>query len=34
MKVCEYANETNPYSDEELSPKLVEIFAKKNNLTG
>lgn len=34
MKVCEYANETNPYSDEDISSKLVEdTFAKKNNLT-
>lgn len=34
MKVCEYANETNPYSDEELSPQLVDIFLRKNNLMG
>lgn len=34
MKVCEYANETNPYSDEELSPQLVEIFRENNKLTG
>jgi hypothetical protein len=32
MKVCEYANETNPYSDEELSPQLVEIFSENNKL--
>jgi hypothetical protein len=32
MKVCEYANETNPYSDEDLSSRLVGIFEKKNNL--
>jgi hypothetical protein len=34
MKVCEYANETNPYSEEELSPELVKIFRDNNRLSG
>lgn len=34
MKVCEYANETDPYSDNDLSPQLVEIFKDYNRLTG
>lgn len=34
MKVCEYANETDPYSDLELSPELVQNFEKFNKLNG
>lgn len=32
LKVCEHANQINVYSDENLSPILVEIFKEKNNL--
>lgn len=34
MKVCEYANESTSYDEEELSPKLVDIFKQNNNLKG
>jgi len=34
MKVCEYANETDPYSPEGPSPALIEIFKNENKLTG
>jgi hypothetical protein len=34
MKVCEYANETDPFSPEGPSPALVENFKTENKLKG
>ena len=32
--MCEYANETDPYSDQDISGELVEIFKANNKLVG